>query len=210
MNTFETIKKRISANKFDPSKPLSREEIKELISYAAEAPSAFNLQQWRYIAVDTPEQKARLKAVAYNQEKVGTAAVTFIVLGDLRAYEAMPTILKPLVDAGQFTPEKAEAMVANTSKNYINNAQLARDEAIRGASLGAMTLMLAAEAKGLVSGPMVGFDPEALVREFQVPERYIPVMLIAVGHPAPGNFPRKPRLSVDQVLSFDSGENLLP
>jgi hypothetical protein len=29
--------------------------------------------------------------------------------------------------------------------------------------------------------------------------------LVTVGYPAPGNHPRKPRLSVDEVLAFDRG-----
>ena len=87
---------------------------------------------------------------------------------------------------------------------YANPASQ-RNEAIRSASLAAMTLMLAAEAHGLVSGPMIGFDPEGVQREFQIPERYLPVMLVAVGHPAPGNWPRKPRLPLGEVLAYGMG-----
>jgi nitroreductase len=65
--------------------------------------------------------------------------------------------------------------------------------------------MLAAEAKGLVSGPMIGFDPEGVKQAFGIADRYVPVMLIAVGYAAPGNHPRKPRLSVDDVLAFERG-----
>ena len=72
--------------------------------------------------------------------------------------------------------------------------------------LAAMTLMIAAEAKGLVSGPMIGFDPEGAKREFGISDRCLPVMLLAVGYPAPGNRPRKPRLSVDEVLAMNGAQ----
>ncbi|HYE74360.1 MAG TPA: nitroreductase family protein [Blastocatellia bacterium] len=204
MDTLETIKKRISANKFDPTKKLSNEEIKELISYATQAPSSYNIQHWRFVALTEQADKERLKAVAYNQQKIVDAAVTFIVLGDLRGHEKMPDILKPLVEAGQITQAFANGWVEQVNYRY-SDAQNSRDEAIRSASLAAMTLMLAAEAKGLVSGPMIGFDPEGVKREFNIPDRYVPVMLIAVGYEAPGNWPRKPRLSVDEVLAFGEG-----
>lgn len=206
MDTLEIIKQRISANHFDTSKTLSEAEIKELIAYASEAPSSFNIQHWRFVAVTKPEEKARLKAVAYNQPKVADAAVTFIVLGDTLAYERLAQIYQPLVDTGAMSPAQVERTVAMATGLYQDNPQMARDEAIRGASLGAMTLMLAAEAKGLVSGPMIGFDPEGVKREFGIAERYVPVMLLAVGYAAPGNHPRKPRLSVDEVLAFESGQ----
>ena len=205
MDTLETIKHRISANNFDSTKALSETEISDLISYAIEAPSSFNIQHWRFVAVTKPEEKARLKAVAYNQPKVSDAAVTFIVLGDLQAYERLPKIYAPLVAAGAMTQEQVDRTVGMAIGMYSSNPQMARDEAIRGASLAAMTLMLAAEAKGLVSGPMIGFDPEGVKREFKISDRYVPVMLLAVGHAAAGNHPRKPRLSVDEVLAFEQG-----
>ena len=205
MDTLETIKHRISANNFDNTKTLSEAEIKDLISYAIEAPSSFNIQHWRFVAVTKQEEKARLKAVAYNQPKVSDAAVTFIVLGDLQAYERLPKIYAPLVAAGAMTQEQVDRTVGLAIGMYSSNPQMARDEAIRGASLAAMTLMLAAEAKGLVSGPMIGFDPEGVKREFGISDRYVPVMLLAVGYAAAGNHPRKPRLSVDEVLAFEQG-----
>ena len=205
MNTLETIKHRISANNFDSTKTLSEAEIKDLISYAIEAPSSFNIQHWRFVAVTKSEEKARLKAVAYNQPKVSDAAVTFIVLGDLQAHEKLPEIYQPLIAAGAMKQEQVDGVIGMANGFYANNSAMAHDEAIRGASLAAMTLMLTAEAKGLVSGPMIGFDPEGVKREFGISDRYLPVMLIAVGYAAEGNHPRKPRLSLDQVLAFESG-----
>ena len=206
MDTLETIKHRISANNFDPSKTLSEAEIRELISYAIEAPSSFNIQHWRFVAVTKPEEKARLKAVAYNQPKVTDAAVTFIILGDLQATEKLPQIYQPLVETGAMSQQTADRVVAMATSAYQDNPPKQRDEAIRGASLATMTLMLTAEAKGLVSGPMIGFDPEGVKQAFNISDRYVPVMLLAVGYPAPGNHPRKPRLSVDEVLAFESGK----
>ncbi|GAC1445955.1 MAG: nitroreductase family protein [Pyrinomonadaceae bacterium] len=205
MNILETIKHRISANNFDTTKELSASEIKELISYATEAPSSFNIQHWRFVAVTNKEDKERLKAVSYNQQKVADAAVTFIVLGDLRGHEKLAEILRPSVEAGIVDQKTADTWVCMANGMYGNNERNARDEAIRSGALAAMTLMLAAEAKGLVSGPMIGFDPEAVKREFNISDRYVPLMLIAVGYPASGNHPRKSRLSVDEILAFNDG-----
>ena len=205
METIELIKQRISANKFDAARSLSEAEIKELVSYATEAPSAYNIQNWRFVAVTAPEEKARLKSLAYNQQKVADAAVTFIVLGDLRGYEKLPQIMKPMVDSGLVDQGMADGWVKAATSSYSGDEQFARDEAIRSASFAAMTLMIAAQAKGLVTGPMIGFDPAGVKREFNIPDRYVPVMLLTVGYPAPGNWPRKPRLSVDEVLSFNKG-----
>ncbi len=205
MDTLELLKERISANKFDPTRTLSDDEIKDLVFYATQAPSSYNIQHWRLVAVTTPEDKERLKAVAYNQPKVADAAVVFIVLGDVQGYEKLGEILGRSVTAGLLDQKVADTWVGLATGAYGSNEQFARDEAIRSASLAAMTLMIAASAKGLVSGPMIGFDPEGVKREFGIADRYVPVMLLPVGYPAPGNFPRKPRLSVDEVLAFGQG-----
>lgn len=204
MTTLELIRSRISTNKFDPTRSLSREDIRDLVEYATQAPSSSNLQHWRFVAITTPEDKARLKAAAYGQQKVADASATFIVLGDLRGHEKHGEILDRAVQAGILTREIRDKWVAGSRDSYAD-PRLARDEAIRSASLAAMTLMIAAEAKGLATGPMGGFDPEAVKREFGISDRHLPVMLITVGYKAPGNWPRKPRLTVDEVLAFDRG-----
>lgn len=48
------IERRISADRFDPSHTLTDFEIEELVRLATRAPTAFNLQNWRFIAVRTP------------------------------------------------------------------------------------------------------------------------------------------------------------
>jgi nitroreductase len=205
MDTLSLIKQRISANKFDTTKTLSEDEVKELVFYATQAPSSFNLQHWRFVAVTEPSAKERLKAVAFNQQKIVDAAVTFIVLGDLEGHLKLPDILSRSVEEGIIAQDLADTWVGMADQMYAN-ALMARDEAIRSASLAAMTLMIAAEAKGLVSGPMIGFDPIGIKREFNISERYVPVMLLTVGYAAPGNWPRKPRLHVYEVLAFQEGQ----
>ena len=204
MDALTVLKQRISANKFDPSRQLSETEITELVAYATEAPSSFNIQHWRFVAVTDQAAKERLKAVAYGQPKVSEAAVTFIILGDLRAHEKMREIYQPMLAAGAVAAEQVDGWVGMAAGMYANT-QNARDEAIRSASLAAMALMIAAEAKGLVSGPMIGFDAEGVKREFGIADRYVPVMLLSVGYAAPGNWPRKPRLTAGEVLFFNAG-----
>ena len=85
---------------------------------------------------------------------------------------------------------------------YAENTQLQHDEAIRSASMVAMTLMLAAQDKGLVSGAMIGFDPAGVAKEAGLGANELPVMLVSVGRAAPGNWPRKPRRAVSEQLKI--------
>jgi nitroreductase len=202
MDITTLLKQRISATKFDPTKSLTVDDIRELVACAIEAPSSYNLQHWRFVAVTKPDDKQRLMQVANGQVKVVEAAVTFIVLGDLKAIEKLSDIWSRFVQTGAVDQSFADGRVEAARRFYNTNAQLIRDEAIRSASLAAMTLMIAAQAKGWVSGSMIGFDPDGVKREFGIADRYVPVMLLPVGYAAPGNLSRKPRLTVDEVLAF--------
>jgi nitroreductase len=79
------------------------------------------------------------------------------------------------------------------------NKQWARDEAFLNAGFAAMQLMLAAKAKGYDTCPMGGFDRAALVKELNIPERFVPVMLLSLGKAAAPARPTS-RLPLEKVV----------
>ncbi len=199
--TIALIERRISANLFDAAHVLADAQIAELVRLATLAPTAYHLQNWRFIAVRTPEAKQRLLPLAHGQAKVAEAAATFIVCGVLPGHADIPERLAAFVESGFMSADTAAAWQAGARAQYAD-ARIARDEAVRSASLGAATLMHAAEAMGLAAGPMGGFDAEGVAREFGLAPGELPVMLVAVGRAAPGNWPQKPRRPLADVLQL--------
>lgn len=195
------IEQRISVNLFDRSHALAESEIGELVQLATRAPTAFNLQNWRFIAVQTPEAKARLQSLAYNQVKVSEAAVTFVICGLLPDAPSLSKTLRPFVDSGHMSDAIASSWQEGARTLY-SDPQTARDEAVRSATFGAATLMYAAEAMGLASGPMIGFDAAALAQEFSLEANEVPALLLPVGRAMPENWPQKPRRPLSEVLQI--------
>ncbi|MFZ6745432.1 nitroreductase family protein [Undibacterium sp. JH2W] len=196
----EIIESRVSANNYDSSRKLSHAEISELVRLATLAPSAYNFQNWKFLAVVSDEAKQRLQAAAFNQQKVSDAAVTFIICGTLNAHKQLEPALRPAVTARIIDDKMLNTWVGMAEQSHSNNAVLQRDEALRSASLAAMTLILAAQGMGLASCAMSGFDADAVSCEFDLHETEIPVMLITVGYAAAGNWPQKPRKQVHEVM----------
>lgn len=195
------IEQRASTNRFDAGHVLADPEIAELTRLATLAPTAYHLQNWRFVAVRTPAAKARLRRLAQDQAKVSEAAVTFIVCGVLPDEAVIAERLLPFVQAGYMPQDMVPRWRAGARQQYADSTP-ARDEAVRSASLGAATLMHAAAALGLASGPMVGFDAGAVARAFGLAPDELPVMLVAVGRAAAGNWPQKPRRPLAEVLEF--------
>lgn len=201
---LRVVRTRATIEDFDPARELDEQEVRDLIEDAIHAPSSFNIQHWRFVAVRHAEDKRRLCEAAYGQSHVEEAAVTFIVLGDTKGVEKLPQIVEQAVECGAL-PEKKGAAWLRMAGSIYGDETMARDEAMRSGSLAAMILMLCAEARGLATAALSGFDVARVMREFDIDARYVPVMLLAVGHPRGDAGVRQPRLPVDEVLAFDRG-----
>ncbi|CAI2433820.1 nitroreductase family protein [Serratia plymuthica] len=77
ISVLDAITSRVSINRFQPDRPLEDQTIAELVRQATKAPSAYNMQNWRFIAVRTQEGKGKLKDAAFAQQKIADASVAF-------------------------------------------------------------------------------------------------------------------------------------
>ena len=199
---IECILSRSATKYYDPTASLSDNQIRELVRIGTTAPTSFHLQNWRFIAVRTPEAKARLRPIAWNQPATTEAAVTFIVCGQLADSSVIPERLAPLVEAGVMPEKMVPEWEIPARDLYMEYPQRQRDEAVRSGAIAATAMIYAARSLGLGSTPMIGFDAEAVHREFGLAEDEVPVMLLSVGAERPGNWPQKPRRPVADVLDF--------
>ena len=199
---IESILSRRATKYFDPAVNLADDQIRDLVRIGTTAPTSFHLQNWRFIAVRTPEAKARLSPIAWNQPPITDAAVTFIVCGRLADASVIPQRLAPVVEAGIMPAKLVPDWEIPARDLYLEYPQRQRDEAVRTATFGAAAIMYAAHSLGLGSTPMIGFDADAVHREFGLAEDEVPVMLLSIGAERPGNWPQKPRRPVADVLDF--------
>ena len=176
---LSTMFERRSVKKYKKNVTIPKEVIHKILSAGMAAPSSWNLQHWKFLVVDQEDLKYELCKIAYNQRQVIDSSITIAILGDLEAFQNV-FMYDQAVQAGKMTETIRNSLVAQIDSAY-QHAQLARDEAIRNASLAAMNIMLAAKSLGYDTCPMGGYDEKRFVQQFRVPSRYLPVMLICVG-----------------------------
>jgi nitroreductase len=199
---IECILSRSAAKYYDPAATLSDEQISELVRIGTSAPTSFHLQNWRFIAVRTPEAKARLSPIAWNQPAITEAAVTFIICGQLADSSVIPDRLAPLVEAGVMPAAMVREWEIPARNLYMEYPQRQRDEAVRTGTFGAAAMMYAARSLGFGSTPMIGFDADGVHREFGLAQNEVPVMLLSIGPEREGNWAQKPRRPVADVLEY--------
>lgn len=198
MEFSEAVQQRRSIKSYQPDREISDAELKELMQEVVLSPSSFNLQHWTFIAVRSKDLKNKIQQSAWNQEQIGTCSILLVICGKLNAHEDAPEIYKDV-------PEEIQGKVLPMIKSfYSDNDQLQRDEAIRSASLAAMTLMLAAQNRGLATVPMIGFDPEAVSKLVNIRANYLPVMLMPIGYKKDDPRPRDYRRPIDEVVKLNT------
>jgi nitroreductase len=196
----EVIKERHSARKYDPTYKISQEEIKDMLTEATQAPSSSNLQAWRFIVIQDQEIKKELRAMANNQEQVETASAIIAILGDKEMYKNVEKVYRSAFEAGYMDEENMNRLIEGTKNTYPNASdEVRKNIASFDAGLVSMQLMLIAKDRGYDTVPMGGFNKEQFVQKFDVPERYFPIILIAVGKAAAPAF-NTTRLPLDDVL----------
>lgn len=199
----EVIRERRSVRTYDPSFTISKEEMTELLGEAILAPSSSNLQPWRFLVIDDQQLKEKLLPIAWNQQQVVEASAVIAVLGDLESYKLADTIYTRAFEAGYMPEDTKNSFVERTVKSY---GSLPKDVATRVVStdggLISMQLMLAAKARGYDTVPMGGYDAVKFVEAFGIGERYVPIMLIAIGKAAKPGHPTV-RLTVDEVARWN-------
>jgi len=81
MDVSQAIRRRYSCRSYE-DKPLDKEKLDTILEAARQAPSAKNLQDWRFVAVTEKETRKKLAAAANNQtflEKAGAIVVACTV-----------------------------------------------------------------------------------------------------------------------------------
>jgi len=77
MDLYQAIKKRYSCRSYSP-KPIESEKLERILEAARLAPSAKNLQDWRFVII-TDEQKRKQLAIAANEQMFIATAPAIIV-----------------------------------------------------------------------------------------------------------------------------------
>ena len=198
MNVTEAIIKRRAVKVYDPDYKMTEEEIAKLMSLAMLSPTAFNIQNWRFVVVTDPELRKQVRAASWDQAQVTEASLLIVLTADLKAWEKEPA--RYWKNAPQAVQDYLIPMIGNY---YRDKKQVQRDEAMRSCGMAAQTLMLAAKEMGYDTCPMDGFDFDAVAKLLNLPADHTPAMFVVVGKPLKEAAPRGGQLDYDEVVIYN-------
>jgi nitroreductase len=198
LNVSEAINTRRSIKHFDAHHRMTQAEIDALMSLAMLSPTAFNIQNWRFIIVIDPVLRQQIRSVSWNQAQVEEASLLIVLTADLKSWEKQPERY------WQNAPKAlADYLVPAIGHYYENNEQAQRDEAMRSCGMAAMTIMLAAKEMGYDTCPMDGFDFDAVSKILNLPADHTPAMFVVVGKGIKPAHVRGGQLPMNEVVLYN-------
>ena len=177
----QAIRDRRSTPSFD-GEPIPARDLWQILDAGLHAPSGYNMQPWRFIVVQDPEQRRRLRAVSYNQAKVEEASAIIVACGDRDGWRRDLEEMLRMGRAGGM-PESYAAQAAAGVPEYLS--EFSREEMAswlnKQVSVALTTMMWMAEVLGYDTAMLEGFEQPGVCETLRLPMSYLVVSMLAVG-----------------------------
>ncbi|MBI2654387.1 NAD(P)H-dependent oxidoreductase [Candidatus Woesearchaeota archaeon] len=181
---FGTIVKERYATKLFDGKKIPEDKVNELIEIIRYAPSSFNIQPWKIIAVTDSKIKEKLSPASWNQPQITSCSRLLVfcankdIAGNIDKLEelmikagAKPEDIKPYVD-----------MMRGFEKSLNDEQKLSWAQRQMFLALG--NAVNGAKSLGFDSCPMEGFNPEEYAKILKLPDNLVPTALCPIGYAA--------------------------
>lgn len=184
MSVKEILEKRRSVRHYDSNYKISSETLTALVESASKSPNGNNIQATRYLIIEDANLRNLLLPIAFNQQQIVEASSLIVMLGDYQAFNKgnIIKIHEEGYQAGYFD-ESLRDYLANAAINYYESKtkEDLKLELTRDVSLASMSLVLLANEAGFDTITMSGYDSKKLKEILNISDRYLDVMLIAIG-----------------------------
>ena len=185
---LETLSWRYATKKFNPSRKIDAVTWKALAESLALTPSSYGLQPWKFLVVEDPELRAKLREHSWGQGQVTDAShfVVFTARTDVTEAD-VDRYLARIAEVRGVSLESLAGFRKMLVDNLVNRGQRADipEWAARQTYIALGQLMTAAAALGVDATPMEGLDPKAYDRILGLEgSGYATTMACALGYRA--------------------------
>lgn len=198
MDVSTAIETRRSVKAFDPNHRMSEQDTDKLLSLAMLSPTAFNIQNWRFVVVRDPALRKEIRKLSKDQAQVTDASLFIVLCGDLKAWS------RDTARYWRTAPDDVREVLAFLIEQYYaGREQVERDEVMRSCGIAAMSLMLAAREMGYDSCPMDLSELDEVGKLLNLPEDHVVTMFVAIGKGIKEPWPRGGQLPKEEVVIID-------
>lgn len=178
---FDVILARRSLRRYQPD-PVARDVVERLLTAAIWGPSAHNRQPWRFVVIQSPEQKHQLASAMGEKLR-----------RDLEADNLDPVLIEADVARSYNRMTAAPVLIllclTMSDMDVYDDARRAHHEyimAVQSVAMAGQNILLTAHEVGLGACWMCAplFCPDVVRSALDLPEDWEPQGLVTVGYPA--------------------------
>eukprot|EP01053_Blabericola_migrator_P008845 Blabericola_migrator_1__8844@NODE_4677_length_1025_cov_1811_512526_g2908_i0_p1_GENE_NODE_4677_length_1025_cov_1811_512526_g2908_i0NODE_4677_length_1025_cov_1811_512526_g2908_i0_p1_ORF_typecomplete_len250_score55_28Nitroreductase/PF00881_24/2_5e27TM1586_NiRdase/PF14512_6/1_6e14_NODE_4677_length_1025_cov_1811_512526_g2908_i0189938 len=175
---LNVLLKHATCRHYVPNKPLTSEEMEQILLAGRQTPTSCNSQLISVVIVEDPALRKKAIELNYNQTFIGDASAFFVICGDL--YKGQVAVSR-VSDAPVVTHQTAEGLITLC----VDAGSVMR------------SMIAAAHSLGLGTCPIgsVRMEPDKMAQLLELPQKVIPIVGLCVGYMAKVP-PVKPRLDM--------------
>lgn len=183
MDMPEAIENWSSVKKFTDEE-VEEEKLEKIFDLTTNAPTAFNLQPYRFIVLDSEEakEKAVNSAIPVNRW-IQYADKIVVLIGDEEIDVNADEVLSHKLEEGKIDEEKAQNLREMYERYKTRDEEFLTGWLTRNTMIPATFFMLACKTQGIGSCPVRGFSQPKLSEKLDLKETERPILLIPIGHP---------------------------
>ncbi|GAA0345222.1 nitroreductase family protein [Bacillus carboniphilus] len=193
----DAIESRHSIRKFVED-PIPKEDLNQIFELVRLAPSAWNLQPWRFHVVTDTNLKEKLKEASYGQQQVTSAPAVVLVISDMEdVLENLPKTVHP-----GLSPERQQEEVANLSSFFGSMSVEERGQwGLTQTNIALGVLLVTIQGLGYASVPMLGFDQEKVKNILGLDEHVKFAAMVPFGIADQEGYPHH-RFEIEKIVKY--------
>lgn len=198
MKFLELNKKRHATKQFN-AKKVDYQDVRTAIEIAQLAPSAHNMQPWKFVVVEEKKQDLAEIARGSNGAQILSASYTVAVFSDTDLEKRARKIAR-VGGAQNFSEEQLQIYLKNLPNEFTRYSdQYKSDYLALNTGLVVMNLVLALTDQGLASNIILGFDKAKANDVLDIDPRFRPEVLVTIGY-SDDKLEPSYRLPVDEII----------
>lgn len=198
---------RYATQVFDTQKRVSPEEMRAILEAARLAPSSFGIEAWKFLVIENPEVRVKLREVGFGQPKITDASHLVVVA---RRTDAREHITQELIERSAkqqgVDPAKLDGLKNMVERSLAGKSDVEIDVWVRCQAYIPLGIMIETAALlGIDAGPMEGFMPAGVDEVLGLKEKNLTATsMIAFGYRGEDSAAKRPKVRrvFEEVVEF--------
>lgn len=187
MNLVNEIDNWSSVKKF-ADREVEEDKMEKIFDLTTKAPTAFNLQPYRFIVLESENAKERAVSSAIPVNRwIQYADKIVVLLGDEEIDVNADQVLEHKLEEGRIDEEKVENFRKMCSNYKNRDSEFMTGWLTRNTVIPATFFMLACKTQGIGSCPVRGFNQDKLAEKLDLKETERPILIFPIGYPKEEN-----------------------